>query len=66
MSKIWINRAMSFKEARAFDTRYYRSMSRAQRLETVQFLRERHRKFSEEKNEDRKRLRGFVKIIQQA
>lgn len=38
--KIWVNVAHSFKEAEEFDTNYYLSMSRSERLATMQFLRE--------------------------
>lgn len=66
MKKIWINRASSFEEAREFDENYYRAMTGAQRLEAVQFLREAHEKFNKGKNENRKGLRRFIKVIQQA
>jgi len=66
MKKIWVNKAASFKEAEKFDEEYYRAMSEIERLEIVQFLRETHYKLDGGKNEDRKGLRGFVKIIQRA
>jgi len=38
--KIWFNKANSFEEAREFDTGYYLNLSSAERLETIQILRE--------------------------
>jgi len=63
MKKIWINKANSFKSAEKFDEYYYLNMSEAERLETMQYLREIFYKIK--KNENRKRLRRTVKIIQQ-
>ena len=40
MKKVWIHRSNSFKEADSFDEKYYSDMNSAERLETVQFLRE--------------------------
>jgi hypothetical protein len=63
--KIWVNKAKSFKEAEEFDKNYYLAMSHLERLETMQFLREAYFKFKKGfKNESRKRLHRFVKIIQ--
>lgn len=63
--KVWIHKAKSFKEAEDFDARYYARMSPAERLETVQFLREVFYKMrkSGQHGKGRKRLRGFIKII---
>lgn len=66
MEKIWVNRAHSFEEAERFDESYYKAMSSQERLETVQFLRETYPKLKKDfKNENRKRLRRIVRIIQQ-
>ena len=35
-----VNKANSFKEAERFDRKYYGSMSKIERLDTMQFLRE--------------------------
>ncbi|MFH1593374.1 MAG: hypothetical protein ABID09_01590 [Candidatus Omnitrophota bacterium] len=64
MKKIWVNKAKSFKEAERFDNSYYLSMSRTERLETMQFLREIYYKIKGLKNEGRKGLRRVIKIIQ--
>lgn len=67
MTKMWINKAKSFEEAEAFDTEYYKSMSAANRIETIQILREQHFKLNGLNfNENRKRLRRVYKIIKQA
>jgi len=63
MKKIWINKANSFKSAERFDQDYYLNMSENERLETMQYLREIFYKIK--KNENRKRLRRTIKIIQQ-
>jgi hypothetical protein len=62
--KIWVNKAKSFKEAEQFDSAYYASMSGAQRVETVQFLRELYRKMKGSiRHEGGKRLRRVAKVI---
>lgn len=61
MKKIWVNKANSFKEAEEFDNNYYLSMSASERLEIMQELRDIYYKI---KNESRKRLSRFIKIIQ--
>lgn len=63
---LWVHRATSFKDANAFDIRYYLAMSRRQRLETVQFLRElaftlRHDRLH---GRGRKRLRRVITVLQ--
>lgn len=64
MKRIWVHKADSFKEAENFDKLYYFKMSRRERLEMVQFLRELYFKIKRErKDEDRKRLRRVVKVI---
>lgn len=66
MKKIWVNRAKSFKDAEKFEDEYYSKMTEIERLETVQFLRELYSKLKKtKKNEGRKGLRRFIKIIQQ-
>ncbi|MDO8525199.1 MAG: hypothetical protein Q7S07_01765 [Candidatus Omnitrophota bacterium] len=64
MKKIWVRNNISFKEAGEFDRDYYFSMSRSERLDVTQFLRETYHKFSKGKNENRKGLRGSIKVIQ--
>jgi len=67
MKKIWVNRAKSFDEAQDFDTAYYLSLSSAERVENVQFLREEFFKSHGLKFcEDGKRLRRVFRIIKQA
>ena len=63
MKKIWINRANSFKEASEFDSAYYAKMSKAERVGTMQFLREVNHKLRASKIENRKRLRRVIKVI---
>lgn len=64
VKKIWINKANSFKEAEEFDIHYYMEMSKTERLETMQFLREIYGKMKDRrKYESRKGLRRFIKII---
>lgn len=64
MKKIWVNKAKSFKDAEEFDIKYYLRMSKKERLETMQFLREIYYKIKGLKNEGRKRLRRVIRIIQ--
>jgi hypothetical protein len=63
MKKIWINKANSFKEAAEFDSVYYAKMSKAERIGTMQFLREVYHKLRASKIENGKRLRRVIKII---
>jgi len=66
MKKIWTRKAKSFSEAREQDIDYYLKMSAKKRLEIVQFLRERHSKFSGDyTSESGKGLRRTVTIVQQ-
>jgi hypothetical protein len=65
MKRIWINKASSFKEAEKFDVDYYLGMSEAERLETLQLLREAYKIRKGHKGESRKGLRRLIKIIQQ-
>lgn len=62
-NKIWVNKASSFRSGERFDEEYYLSMSRSERLEIVQYLREMVFKIKkEEKGESRKRLRRSFKV----
>ena len=63
MKKIWINRANSFKEAAEFDSAYYMKMSRAERIGTMQLLRDIYNKLKAPRNENGKRLRRVIKVI---
>ena len=66
MKKIWANKAGSFRSAERFDEEYYLSMSRSERLEIMQFLRERYFKIKRgRKGEGRKGLRRSIKVVQQ-
>jgi len=65
MKKIWINKANSFKEASEFDSAYYAKMSKAERIWTMQLLREIYSKLRTPKIENGKGLRKVIKIIQQ-
>ncbi len=65
MKKIWVKKALSFKEAEQFDRNYYFAMSARERLELVQFLRGVYYKIKNNlKNESRKRLRRVIRVIQ--
>lgn len=64
MKRIWKHVANSFKEAKEFDQKYYRTMSKEKRLDTMQFLRQTYYKLRGSRNEDGKRLRRVIKIIQ--
>ena len=67
MKKIWVNRAKSFEEAQDFDNAYYLRLSSAERVESVQFLREEFFKsYGLKLSEDGKRLRRVFRIIKQA
>ncbi len=67
MKKIWIKKFKSFKEADEADNQYYFKMSPAERIETMQYLREIYLKFKgKRKNDGRKRLRRVIKVFQQA
>ena len=67
MKKIWVNIAKSFKEAQDFDNAYYLRLSSAERVESVQFLREEYFKsHGLKQREDGKRLRRVFRIIKQA
>jgi hypothetical protein len=62
-NKIWVNKANSFRSGERFDEEYYLSMSRSERLEIVQYLREMVFKIKKEgKGESRKRLRRSFEV----
>jgi hypothetical protein len=64
---IWINKAESFEAARKFEDAYYRGLSGAERLETIQMLRETHFRLKGlYPGENRKRLRRVLRVIKQA
>lgn len=65
MKKIWGRTTNSFQEAEYFDRLYYRAMSKDERLETVQFLREEYLKIKGRlKHEGRERLRRVITVVQ--
>ena len=64
MKKIWVNKANSFQEAERFDKQYYRAMSKIERLEIVQFLREEYLIIKGRVHEGRKGLRRVVRVVQ--
>lgn len=64
--EIWINKANSFEDAQEFDTAYYLNLSSAERVETVQVLREAHFKLNGLfRRENGKRLRRVLRVIKQ-
>ncbi len=64
---IWIHKSISLKAAAEFERGYYSKMPAADRLETVQLLREQYQKMKKRTgHENRKGLRRSIKIIQQA
>ena len=65
MKKIWVNKTGLFNQANKFDTIYYFRMSKASRIETMQFLREAYYKMKPGiRNESRKGLRRAIRVIQ--
>lgn len=66
MKKIWVKKSGSFKSAEQFNINYYLSMSVAERLETVQFLREIAFKIKRKPRygKGREGLRRVIKTIQ--
>jgi hypothetical protein len=67
MKEIWVNRAESFDAARRFEKKYYQNLSAADRLETVQCLREMYFKSSGiVLDENGKRLRRVLSTVKQA
>ena len=66
MKKIWVNKAKSFDEANDFDNEYYLRLSSAERVESVQILREEYFKSHGLKlSKNGKRLRRVFRIIKQ-
>lgn len=67
MKNIWVNKAESFDAAERFNRKYYKSRSAAERIETVQFLRETYFKSSGIiLGENGKRLRRVLSAVKQA
>jgi hypothetical protein len=65
--EIWINKAKSFEDAQEFDTAYYLNLLSAERVETVQVLREAYFKSNGLfRRENGKRLRRVLRVIKQA
>ncbi len=62
MKKVWVHKATSFEDAERFEQRYYRTMSRKERVETVDFLRRIARKMK--KTNGGTRLRRVITIVQ--
>ncbi len=66
-AKIWINKTNSFEEAGDFDSAYYLNLTSAERIETIQILREAHFKSTGHmSHENGKRLRRVFRVIKQA
>jgi hypothetical protein len=64
MKAIWVNKAKSYEAAQEFDDACYRKLSPAQRVETVQVLREAHfRTIGGLKSEDGKRYEEFLALL---
>jgi hypothetical protein len=64
--EIWINKTKSFEDAQEFDTAYYLKLTSAERVETVQVLREAHSKSNGLfRRESGKRLRRVLRVIKQ-
>ncbi len=65
MKRMWIHKAHSFKDADEFERAYYLNMSAAERVGTVQLLREICFKVREgSRRESRKGLRRVIRVIQ--
>ena len=65
-AKVWFNKANSFEEARDFDSSYYLNLTSAERIETIQLLREAHFKSTGcLSDENGKRLRRVFRVIKQ-
>ena len=68
MKKIWIHKAKSFKEAEIFEDSYYSSMSIAEKLNCMQYLREIYYNFGvigrKARNASRKGLQRIIRVIQ--
>ena len=63
MKKIWVHKATSMQEANEFDLRYHLAMSRRERLETIQFLRETYRKYAQGRRFNGQRRKGLRRVI---
>ena len=67
MKRIWVNVTGSLEDANKFEAEYYKGLSREERVEAVQLLRETHFKFAGLKlGEDGKGLRRVLSVIKQA
>lgn len=64
MKKIWFRKFYSYKEAEEFDTKYYADMSKQERLDIMQYLRDLYYKIKGDRNASRKGLRRVIRIIQ--
>ena len=62
MKKPWVHKATSIQAAERFERRYYQAMSAKERVETVDQLRQRARRFG--KTNGGKRLRRVITIVQ--
>lgn len=64
--KVWVHKTNSWKEANEFETRYYSAMSRQERLDTMQLLREMAQRFGKGRphGHHRKGLRRVVTVLQ--
>ena len=63
MKKVWVHKAKSFEDAERFERQYYQAMSRRERVETVDWLRQVARKFKKTGNGGT-RLRRVVTVVQ--
>jgi hypothetical protein len=67
MKTSWLNKAKSFEEAQDFDNECYLRLSNAERVESVQILREEYfQSHGLKLSENGKRLRRVFRIIKQA
>lgn len=66
-TRVWVHKARSFEAAQKFERSYYQGLTGDERVETMQFLRERHFEstgFLDREN--RKRLRRVLRVVKQA
>jgi hypothetical protein len=62
--EMWVNKSRSFEDAERFDSAYYLSLSSAERVETVQLLREQYFKAAGIRvDENGKRLRRVLAVV---
>ena len=64
--KIWVHKARSFEDAAKFEEIYYQTLSRTERVATMQWLRDSFERFKKGRQgaKNRKRLRRIVTIVQ--